>query len=156
MFRSRALLYRYVSNAGSSKCWNELNVLSVKRSPENTNSLYEQLRGIQATSKVSSGERCNARCTDTATGPPEVKMALVSFLPEADKNRERPRLTRAMKSSQDSTPSTINSARTHIVITVSKSFWKSLRRCGGLFAFRTAAWSSRMWGLLRESCGRLF
>ena len=31
-------------------------MLSVKRSPENKNSLYEQLRGIQATCKVSRGE----------------------------------------------------------------------------------------------------
>src|SRR5260370_746127 len=90
--------------AGSTTCACELKLLRVNRSASYRNSLQEEFRDIQLTCKVRSGESCKARCTATAVGPPEVKIATRSPRRPAERNFERPEFTRAQNSSQVSTP----------------------------------------------------
>ena len=106
----------------SSRCGKALKELSVKRSPEKINSLYEQFRDIQVTWSVFCTERSKARCIATAIGPPEVNITDCSPGFDCDMNREIPEFTRLQNSVQVSTPGTIRSPVTQSPIILAKSF----------------------------------
>src|ERR1700739_703470 len=100
----------------SSRCGKALNVLSVKRSLENRNSLNEQFRTIQVVRSVSCDERCRERRMAPPSSPPEQKTASCWPRPFADTHCDKPRSTRVQNSVHDSTEGSTTSPSTHLVI----------------------------------------
>src|SRR5262245_10223353 len=100
-------IQRYVQRLGSAKCGTVLKLSSEMRSLVNTNSVREQLRTRQFSSKAARSGAARTDWMAVPINPPDVKRATRRPRPDCWRIRPRARWTRWRKTGQHSAGSTL-------------------------------------------------